>query len=382
MPWRESLVVDQRLEFVRLAEAEVVSFAELCRRYGVKRDTGYKWLSRYRQHGVEGLTDRSRKPHRSPNRTTPETEELVCAVRRAHPAWGGRKIRGFLLRQGHEVPAASTITRILRRRDLMTHPDPQPRAYRRFEAPAPNSLWQMDFKGWVPLANGHRAHPFGLLDDHSRYNLCLRASGDQRTPTVKGYLSEVFSQFGLPDRILMDNGSPWGHTVGHPWTPLTVWLADLGIANSHIRPFRPQTQGKEERFHRTLDLEVIFTRARWDTTAQLQEAFDDFRTLYNHHRPHESLGETVVPADRYQASPRAFPDQLPALEYPQSVVVRKVSDKASISFKGHSYRVGKAFRGLLVGVRPTTTDGVYDVFYRHFHIKTIDLSTMSPNARP
>lgn len=382
MPWRESSVVDQRLEFVRLANQNSVSHAELCRRFGVKRDTGYKWLARFQQDGVDGLTDRSRKPQRSPNRTTPETEELVCGVRRAHPAWGGRKIRGFLLRQGHEVPAASTITQILRRNDLMADADPQPRAYRRFEAPAPNRLWQMDFKGWVTMAKGGRLHPFGLLDDHSRYNLSLRASGNQRTPTVKGYLTEAFSHYGLPDRILMDNGSPWGHTVGYPWTPLTVWLADLGIANSHIRPFHPQTQGKEERFHRTLDLEVICTRARWDTAAQLQAAFDDFRTLYNHHRPHEALGETVVPADRYQASPRAFPDRLPELDYPPGTVVRKVSNKASISFKNRRYRVGKAFRGLFVGVCPTTTDGVYEVYYRHHQVKTIDLSTMSPNARP
>jgi len=382
MPWRESSVVDQRLEFVQLANHSSVSHAELCRRYGVKRDTGYKWLSRYNQEGVAGLADRSRKPLRSPNRTAPKTEELVCEVRRAHPAWGGRKIRGFLLRQGHDMPAASTITQILRRNDLMAHSDPPPRAYRRFEAPAPNALWQMDFKGWVALANGQRIHPFGLLDDHSRYNLCLRASGDQRTPTVKGYLTEVFSRYGLPDRMLMDNGSPWGHTVGYPWTPLTVWFADLDIVTSHIRPFHPQTQGKEERFHRTLDLEVISTRARWDTTAQLQGAFDDFRTLYNHHRPHQALGETIVPADRYQASPRALPDQLPPLHYPQGTAVRKVSTRASISFKGHDYRVGKAFRGQSVGVRPTTADGVYEVYYRHFRIKTIDLSTMSPNARP
>lgn len=383
MPWRESSVVDQRLEFVKLAEADSVSFAELCRRYGVKRDTGYKWLARYRREGLQGLADRSRTPHRSPWRTPAHTEALVCKVRRAHPSWGGRKIRGFLLRQGHvEVPAASTITQILRRNNLMADEVAQPRTYKRFEAAAPNRLWQMDFKGWVALANGQRVHPFGLLDDHSRYNLCLQASLNQRTPTVKGYLGEVFGHYGLPDRILCDNGSPWGHTVGYPWTPLTVWFADLGIASSHIRPFHPQTQGKEERFHRTLDLEVISTRARWETTTQLQGAFDDFRTLYNHHRPHQALGETVVPADRYQPSPRALPERLPPLAYPQGTAVRKVSDAASISFKGRRFRVGKPFRGLHVGVRPTTTDGVYDVFYRHFRIKTIDLSTMSPNALP
>ena len=383
VPWRESSVADQRLEFVRLAQQGTISFAELCRRYGVKRDTGYKWLARYQQEGPGGLHDRSHKPLRSPNRTDPGTEELVCEVRRAHPAWGGRKIRGFLLRQGHtQVPAGSTITQILRRNDLMATATAQPRAYQRFETDAPNALWQMDFKGWVSVATGDRVHPFGLLDDHSRFNLSLRASTDQQTPTVKGYLAEVFSVYGLPDRILCDNGSPWGNTVGQPWNPLTVWFADLGIATSHIRPFHPQTQGKEERFHRTLDLEVISTKARWDTVGQLQGAFDDFRTLYNHHRPHQSLGETVVPADRYRPSPRTMPATLPELSFPQGSQVRKVTERADISFKGKRIRVGKPFRGLHVGVRPTTTDGVFDIYYRHRKVKTFDLSTISPNARP
>ena len=164
MPWQEVSVVDQRLEFVRLAESGLVSFAELCRRFGVKRDTGYKWLERYRREGVDGLADRSRRPHRSPGRTLVHVEKLVCDVREDHPAWGGRKIRGFLLRQGHAgVPAASTITQILRRHGLTSDPVAPARAYQRFEADAPNQLWQMDFKGWVGLVDGVRVHPFGLL---------------------------------------------------------------------------------------------------------------------------------------------------------------------------------------------------------------------------
>lgn len=383
MPWRELSVVDQRLEFVRLAESGVVSFAELCRRFGVKRDTGYKWLGRYQRFGVDGLVDRSRRPLRSPLRTSGAVEELVCAVRRAHPAWGGRKIRGFLLRQGHEgVPAASTITQILRRHGLLIPAVPPRRDYQRFEADAPNRLWQMDFKGWFRLATGQRVHSFGVIDDHSRFNLSLRASTNQRTPTVQGYLSAVFATYGLPDRILCDNGSPWGNTEGQPWTPLTVWFADIGIATSHIRPFHPQTQGKEERFHKTLQLEVIAQRPRWDSIDQLQDAFDDFRTLYNQHRPHEALGETVVPADRYQPSSRSLPATVPNVTFPAGSIPRKVSDAAYIQFQGRKFRIGKAFRGRYVGVRPTTTDGIYNIYYRHHLIKTIDLSTKSPNARP
>lgn len=382
MPWRESSVVDQRLEFVQLAAANSVPFAELCRRYGVKRDTGYKWLRRYRDEGVGGLADRSRKPHRSPGRTSAEMEELVCGVRRAHPAWGGRKIRAFLSRQGHTaVPAPSTITAILRRRGLMADAVAPPRAYQRFEAEAPNELWQMDFKGYLTLSNGRRCHPFGVLDDHSRFNLALAASSDQRTPTVESYLKDAFRHFGLPRAVLCDNGSPWGNTWDQPWTPLGVWLCDLGVRVIHSRPFHPQTQGKEERFHRTLDLEVISTRPSWEDISQLQGAFDAWRTIYNHHRPHQALGD-AVPADRYRPSERPFPTRLPSLEYPDGTAVRKVDARATISFSGHRFKVGKAFRGRHVGVRPTTTDGVFDVYYRHQLIKQLDLSPMSPNARP
>ena len=372
VPWRELSVVSERLDFVRLAVEGVVPVAELCRRFGISRQTGYVWLRRYRVEGEAGLVDRSRRPGSHPALTPGPMVELVCGVRRAHPAWGGRKIRGFLLRQGHDqVPAASTITQILRRAGLMVDPVRPQRDLIRFEADAPNRLWQMDFKGWVRLRDGQRVHPFGVIDDHSRYNLCLQASPNQQTPTVQAYLTGVFSQYGLPERMLMDNGSPWGHTQGFPWTPLTVWLADLGILISHIRPFHPQTQGKEERFHQTINREVLTQRPSWDTPTQLQTAFDDFRRLYNHHRPHESLGETIVPADRYQPSTRTFPTQLPAVTYPPGTHIRKVSPDARFSFQGRLYRAGRPFKGKHIGIRPTPTKGTWNVYYRHHHIKTI-----------
>lgn len=382
MPWREVSVVGQRAEFVRLAESGVVSFAELCRRFGVSRQTGYVWLGRYRREGDAGLVDRSSRPHSHPATTPVEVEALVCEIRRQHPAWGGRKIRGFLLRQGHSrVPAASTITQILRRNHLLASAVAEPRAYQRFEAEVANRLWQMDFKGWMVCSNGTRVHPFGVLDDHSRFNLSLQASLNQQTATVRGYLTAVFVRYGLPDRMLMDNGAPWGNDRDHPWTPLTVWLCDLGIEISHIRPYRPQTQGKQERFHRTLDLEVFATRPAWNSPHQLQAAFDTFRTLYNHHRPHEALGETVVPADRYQPSTRTFPHQIEPPDYPDNATLRKVTNGGRISYHNHEYRVGKAFTGKTVALTPTTTDGTYTVHYRHHHIKTINLSGTNPNTR-
>lgn len=374
-------MLEARLEFCRLVGAGGVPFAELCRRFGVKRDTGYKWLHRFEVEGVAGLGDRSRRPHGSPARTPVGMEELVCRVREGFPAWGGRKIRGFLLRQGWEgVPAASTITAILRRRGLLVAPA-RPRAYQRFERAAPNDLWQMDFKGFFCLTDGRPVHSLGLLDDHSRFNLCLAACADQQTATVKGLLVAAFRRHGLPWALLCDNGSPWGNDWEQPWTPLTVWLLDLGIDPIHSRPRHPQTAGKEERFHWTLDLEVIRTRPCWEDYPQVQAAYDSWRTIYNHHRPHESLGETVAPADRYQPSPRPYPERIPPPDYPDGTDIRQV-DHGRISWRGQRWRVGKAFHGKPVAIRPTTTDGQYTVHYRHHQIRTINLSTMSPNTCP
>ena len=373
MPWEVRGVVEQRLEFCRLAEAGGVSLAELCRRFGIKRDTGYKWLGRFRAEGEAGLVDRSRTPRSSPNRTAPGVEELVCRVRRRFPAWGGRKIRGFLLRQGHTtVPAASTITAILRRRGLINEPA-KSRAYERFEREAPNDLWQMDFKGWFALNDTQRVHSFGMLDDHSRYNLCLAACSNQRTATVKDLLSVSFGTYGLPEAMLMDNGSPWGNNKGQPWTPLTVWLVDLGIWVIHSTPWHPQTAGKEERFHRTLDLEVISTRAGWETFDEVQDAYDSWRLIYNHHRPHDSLGETVVPADRYRPSARSMPTRITEPEYDTGTDIRKVAPNGRFSWNGHSLYAGKAFAGRHIAIRPTTTDSQYQILYRHHPIRNITL---------
>ena len=381
MPWRQVTVLEQRLEFCRLVEAGGVPTAELCRRFGVSRKTAYKWLSRFAAAGEAGLGDRPRTPRCSPARTGVEVEELVCGVREAHPAWGGRKIRGSLLRQGHlEVPAASTITQILRRHRRLAAQAP-PRGYRPFEHPEPNDLWQMDFKGSFQLADGRPVHTLGVLDDHSRFNLCLAACSDQQTPTVKTLLVATFRHYGLPQAILCDNGSPWGNTIGEPWTPLTVWLADLDVKPIHSRPRHPQTAGKEERFHWTLDLEVIFTRPHWDNYPQVQDAYDRWRPIYNHHRPHQSLGETVVPADRYQPSPRPYPEHVNPPDYPDGSDIRTVGTCGRFSWRGKLRRAGRAFAGKRIAVRPTTTDGTYTVYYRHHPIRTINLSPITPNTR-
>jgi transposase InsO family protein len=309
-------------------------------------------------------------------------EELVCAAREAHPAWDGRKLRGFLLRQGHvSVPAASTITAILRRNGLLEPATAPRRDYLRFEREAPNQLWQMDFKGHFALTAGGRCHPFGVVDDFSRYSIALVACSNERTVTVKSLLTAAFERYGLPEAMLMDNGSPWGNSRGQPWTPLTVWLADLGIEVIHTAPYHPQTNGKKERLHYTLDLEVLNTRGSWASLEEVQEAFDRWEPIYNHHRPHEALGETIVPGDRYRPSPRSLPATITEVVYPANWHIRKVDSAARTSFRGYRIRTGKAFRGRYVAIAPTTDPDTFHLYYRHHEIRTINLSTMSPNAR-
>jgi transposase InsO family protein len=353
---------------------------ELCRRYGVQPRIGYKWLARYRAEGEAGLLDRSRRPVNAPDRTSATVEAKVVALRLEHPCWGGRKLaRRLKDLEVPGVPSPSTITAILHRNGLI---DPEAsaahRPLTRFEHARPNELWQMDFKGHFPTASG-RCHPLTVLDDHSRFALKIAACGDERLGTVRNALTAVFERYGLPDRMLMDNGPPWGSPWNVPgsvaearsWTMFEAWLLRLGVGVSHGRPYHPQTQGKDERFHRTLKAEVIDRRA-WRDTGDCSQAFEDWRHVYNAERPHDAL-QLATPASRYRPSYRAFPKQLPPIDYGPGAIVRKVQDKGRIWFKNRAWAVGKAFVGQPVALRPTTIDGRYDVVYCQHKIAELDL---------
>ena len=370
MPWREVSVMDQRREFVRLASQEGANRRELCRRFGISPDVGYKWLGRFAANGE--LADRSRRPHAVPLRTDRAIEDRIVALRDGHPAWGARKIARCLERDGQAVPAVSTVHEILRRHGRVVAPQRAPGAHTRFEKEAPNQLWQMDFKGWVRLANGAPCHPLTVVDDHSRYAVCLTACANQLNATVRSALETTFRCYGLPDAMYVDNGNPWGDWSGQRFTHLGVWLLKLGIALIHSRPYHPQGRGKNERFHRALNAEVFAARRLRDF-AEAQHTFDAWRTVYNLDRPHEAL-DLEVPASRYRVSSRPMPDQLPPLEYDEHDIVRTVSHNGWVRFKGRRWRVGEAFRGEQVAIRPRGTDGHHVVCFGAHEIATIDLT--------
>lgn len=381
MPFREVSAMDSRLEFVCLAGVEGANVRSLCRRFGISPTTGYKWLERYRAQGRAGMVEASRRPLASPRRSGAGVEAAVLEIRARHPAWGGRKIAVVLERMGLSAPAPSTITAILRRHGVEigafgggTKP------FVRFEHPAPNDLWQMDFKGHVGMANGRRLHPLTVLDDHSRYCLMLGAADNQKTATVRGFLTNAFRRYGLPRTLITDNGSPWGDGPGSPYTPLGVFLIDQGIAISHARPYHPQTMGKDERFHRSLKAEALSGAPFADLEAASRK-LAVWRDVYNRERPHEGIG-MAVPADRYAASPREYRETLAPFDYAPGDILRRVQDGGLITFKGRKKRIPKAFRGREIALRASEKDGLYEVFYRHQRIARLDFRDEKGNAQP
>jgi transposase InsO family protein len=370
MAFREGSKMSNRREFVTLARIEGANIRELCRRFGVSPTVGYKWIERSKQDG-ETFEDRSRKPHHSPKRTEDRIEQLVLDVRDAHPVWNARKIRRVLQRTQTVVPAASTIGQILKRHgrisadaSALIHP------WQRFEHAAPNDLLQMDFKGHFQVGQS-RCFALTVLDDHSRYSMLLEACENERTETVQPHLIAMFRRYGLPWRINTDNGRPWGNPTGDPYTKLTVWLIRIGIRISHSRPLHPQTNGKDERFHRTLNAEVLQNRS-FASFAEVTPAFAAWREIYNHERPHEALG-LEVPAFRYRPSVRSYPEDLPMPEYGPDDRVYKLRLNGKLHVDKLDFYLSQAFAGQLLAVRPSAEDGVFTVHYFHMQLGSIDL---------
>jgi len=375
---------------VKLAGAESANVASLCRRFGISRKTGYKWLKRYSESGEEGLKDRSRRPQGSPVRTPAEMEKRVEELRNSHPAWGGRKVRRRLQdidkekgvsqeAEGSKIPSASTITSIFRRKKLLEGDGSggvQKGNWKRFEKERPNEMWQMDFKGHFAINGGRRCHPLTVIDDHSRYNLTLRACGNENGETVKKQLLRAFDVYGLPESILCDNGGPWGTRGDGRGTRLAMWLLLCGIDVKHGRPYHPQTQGKDERFHQTLKSEVLKRTLIWRGLAHCQEEFDSWRGVYNHERPHEALGMDT-PDTRYEVSERRIPEKLPVAEdfYLDDDVIRVVKSKGEITFRNVFYGVGEGLSGQKLGLRKVG-ERSWDVYFGWKKIGTVDESRL------
>lgn len=372
MCWKESDRVSQRREFVELASVEGANVSMLCRRFGISRKTGYKWIKRAKETG--SLEDQSRRPSSSPTKTSDQLEQRILALRKEHPTWSGRKLRARLLALGAEyVPSASTITEVLRRHGKLQEKLSK-KNLSRFEHDQPNAMWQMDFKGEFALASKRYCYPLTLLDDHSRFSLCIDACGNQRGETVKRSLRQTFRRYGLPYAIYVDNGPPWGNSSGiFRHTKVSMWLMRHDVQVIHGRPYHPQGRGKLERFHRTLKQEVLQDR-QFGSLSRSQECFDIWREVYNHDRPHEAINDHV-PSSRYQVSDREFRGTLPEYEYSSRFETRRANRAGQIKFRRVAYRLSEVFIDKWVGLLPSDEDGVWDIYYCRFVIGQLNEKT-------
>jgi len=366
--------MEQRIRFVVLASRSARTFSALCREFEISRPTGYKWLQRYRTAGgIEGLGELSRRPHHSPARTPAEIEERVERSHQAHYGCGAKKLQVHLAQEEQLDLPVITIHRILRRRGLLRQGDPAPAARERFERAAPNELWQMDCKG--PMGRGAAACvPLTVLDDHSRYVVSLTPLPGPQGKPVHEALVQAFLIHGLPEAMLMDHGTPWWSTTnGYGLTWLSVALIEQGIRLHWSGIRHPQTQGKVERFHRTLQeaIDHIGLPARWDDWApQLAR----FRQYYNEQRPHQAL-DMRPPASRYQPSPRPYQPKPAPWAYPEGALVRRLSIHGCLSWGSRYYFVCEALAGRFVQL--DELDGKLLVRYRHMYVRQIDLRTRS-----
>jgi transposase InsO family protein len=376
MPWLETDVREQRMQFVVQATAAEANLSAVCRRFGISRTTGYRWLDRYRRAGsLVALAERSRRPRRSPQRTSAARTARIVALRREY-GWAGRKLHVLLAAEGMPCSPA-TIDRIIRREGLVDPRESHRPALKRFERAAPNELWQMDFKGQYPVGAGQWCFPLSVLDDHSRYAVGLFAMASTEGTPVYTALRGCFERYGLPVAMLVDHGTPWWSTSnGHGLTTLSVALIAQGIDLIYSGVRHPQTQGKVERFHRTLGRRL----RQWGVPsafAAFPAHLDRFRVEYNEIRPHEAT-QLTPPATRYTASPRPYVADPPPWVYPEGLEVRRVDHAGCISESGRRYFVCQALATHRVGCQ--RFDQRLLVRYRHLYIREIDLQ--SGRSRP
>lgn len=378
MPWKEQTLMSQREAFIERLQANEMSLSSLCREFGISRPTGYKWKRRFDTDSSCSFKDHSRRPHNQPTKTSESIEQLVLSIRAQHTTWGGKKILRHLENQGFtEMPSSKTINRILKRYGRITEEESaKHKPWKRFEHEHPNDLWQMDFKGEFKLENGDWCYPLTVLDDHSRYLLLLDSCSNQRRETVQSALIKLFKEHGLPKRMTMDNGPPWGYSRAQQHTQLCAWLMRLGIQVSHSRPGHPQTQGKLERLHRTLKAELL-SRYSFEDISEAQSGFDYWKGIYNEVRPHDALN-LDVPSEHYRSSTKAYPDKLPDIVYDDNSLVRKVQKDGMISYQGKQYLIGTPFYSYPIKLEPNEEDSnLMNIYFCKQKILILDLNNYS-----
>lgn len=372
MPWKECDITMMREEFVKRALSGQSTKAALCREYNISRPTGDKWIKRYLSG--EPLSDRSKAPFKTVNKTAADKEKLILDYRSAHPAIGAVKILRILQNQGHkDLPCSSTVNAILKRNGCISK-EASENASRNlsFQRDNPNEMWQSDYKGYITLGNNKKCYPLNVLDDCSRFCLCCEAMHGETFAETKTVFTRLFQEYGQPMSLLCDNGNPWGNAQCVGYTGFEVWLMEHGILTVHGRARHPQTQGKQERFNGSLNRELL----KYCELADFREAqqqFDRYRNFYNNERPHHAL-ELEVPAKVYRKSGRQYNPKVSEWEYPNDFIVRKVKSSGYMTFRNQGYFLSEALGEKTIALKETETDGCYDVYFRQFKIAQIDIT--------
>ena len=385
MPWQEVCVQERRIRFIHDWQKQEDSMAELCRRYGISRRVGYKWVERYKQDGIEGLQDHSRAPKRHPNQTPAAIEERILTLRAKHGYWGPTTLKAVLERKDAAVkwPARSTIGNLLRRHGLSAPRRRRPRA-----APTrppltpmqqPNQVWSIDFKGWFRTQDGQRCDPLTISDGASRYLLRCQAMRHPDGAHVRPLMAATFREYGLPQVMRSDNGPPFATLAVHGLSSLAVWWIQLGICPERIEPRHPEQNGRHERMHKTLKQETASPPRR--TMRAQQRAFDHFQREYNEERPHQGL-ELKTPAECYDASPRPYPSRIEQPEYPAEFEVRRVA-KGEIRWRVRRVFVGNGLNGERIGLEQIG-DGLWRAWYSFYELGRLDerKGRLLPPLRP
>ena len=373
MPWTEMLPMDQRQHFLQAHLTGQYRMTELCAHYGISRKTGYKWIARFAANGRAGLIDQSRAPHHCPHKITPALAEQLCQARSAHPDWGPRKLRVWLVTRHPTIawPAPSSMSELFRRTGL-SRPQRRRRHYPHPGAgiarvQGPNDLWTADFKGEFKTRDARYCYPLTIADQYSRYLLTCKGFLSTAGRGVRRAFERTFATYGLPQAIRTDNGAPFAATGLHGLSRLNVWWMRLGIQHQRIRPASPQENGIHERMHRTLKQSGCQPRAN---CAAQQRTFNAFRTEFNHERPHQALANGT-PATRYHPSPRPYSATLPPLEYPGHFLVRRISPAGTFRFRGHCLFLAHPLAEQVIGMEEIDT-GIWSIYFNTVLLATLD----------
>jgi len=373
MPWRTSTVETERGQFIVEAQNSEFSHAELCRRYNISRETGYKWLRRFEAESWGGLESRSSRPRSCSHATSPYVVERILEVQKRF-GWGAKKLRRKLLDDPtvYPVPSVDTVHRVLERHDLVQHK--KPRRQRSHPGPPlpipnePNATWTADFKGQFRTKDSYLCYPLTIKDGYTRFLLdCRGMLSLDLAVTIKRF-RHLFREHGLPQRIRTDNGNPFASTAIAGLSQLSVWWIELGIRPERIEPGSPQQNGRHERFHRTLN-EATASPPASDLKAQ-QLRFNHFRRIYNDERPHEALN-LETPSSVYAPSPRAYLDRPPPLEYPGHYELRLVAGDSTLRWKSRKVFVSKLLERKVVGLEQVG-DGLWAVYYGPVRLGWLD----------